>query len=82
MSLRPLGIVLGLAVLLTAPAAMAQGLSQPFDASLYFGGFQFNGPGARAIAMGTAFIALADDASASEWNPAGLNVILKPEISL
>jgi hypothetical protein len=30
------------------------------------------GVGARAIAMGGAFVAIADDASATFWNPAGL----------
>jgi hypothetical protein len=30
------------------------------------------GPGARALGFGGAFIAIADDASAVEWNPAGM----------
>jgi hypothetical protein len=30
------------------------------------------GSGARAMAMGGAFIATADDATAASWNPAGL----------
>lgn len=30
------------------------------------------GPGARSLGLGAAFIALADDVSAIEWNPAGL----------
>ncbi|MCJ7813427.1 hypothetical protein MUP95_08970, partial [bacterium] len=29
-------------------------------------------PGARAAGMGEAFVALADDATAAYWNPAGL----------
>ena len=32
----------------------------------------FEGPGSRAQGMGGAFVALADDASAAYWNPAGL----------
>jgi long-chain fatty acid transport protein len=45
--------------------------------------FQFNfaTPGARANAMGRAFIGLADDATAAETNPAGLVILTKPEVS-
>lgn len=43
--------------------------------------FNFNNPGARAAALGGAFVSLADDATAAEANPAGLTAILKPEIS-
>jgi len=39
------------------------------------------GSGARAIGMGGAFIAIADDATAASWNPAGLVQLEKPEIS-
>ena len=40
------------------------------------------GSGARAQGMGGAFIAVADDATAASWNPAGLIQVEKPEISL
>lgn len=40
------------------------------------------GSGARALAMGGAFIAVADDATAASWNPAGLKHLLKPEVSV
>ena len=40
------------------------------------------GSGARALGMGGAFIAVADDATAASWNPAGLKHLLRPEISL
>lgn len=43
--------------------------------------FSFVNPGARSTAMGGAFIALADDATATEANPAGLNLLVKPEVS-
>jgi long-subunit fatty acid transport protein len=43
--------------------------------------FNFNNPGARAIGLGGAFISLADDATATESNPAGLTTLIKPEIS-
>jgi long-subunit fatty acid transport protein len=41
----------------------------------------FAGGGARALAMGGAFIALADDATATEFNPAGLWQLRQPEIA-
>ena len=44
-------------------------------------GFNFSAPGARSTGMGGAFIALADDATAAETNPAGLTTLLRPEIS-
>ncbi|MGC9315763.1 MAG: hypothetical protein ACP5G4_09105, partial [bacterium] len=34
--------------------------------------FLLIGPGARATGMGEAFVAIADDATATYWNPAGL----------
>jgi long-subunit fatty acid transport protein len=40
------------------------------------------GSGARAIGMGSAFIAVADDATAASWNPAGLTQLERPELSL
>ncbi|MFC2083104.1 hypothetical protein ACFLSG_03600, partial [Candidatus Bipolaricaulota bacterium] len=45
-------------------------LSVSADGSLR--GSILNGIGARAMAMGGAFTALADDATAAFWNPAGL----------
>ena len=39
------------------------------------------GSGARAVGMGGAFIAVADDATAASWNPAGLTQLKKPEMS-
>jgi long-subunit fatty acid transport protein len=39
------------------------------------------GSGARATGMGGAFIAVADDATAASWNPAGLIHLEKPEVS-
>ncbi|OQX06999.1 MAG: hypothetical protein BWK80_50080 [Desulfobacteraceae bacterium IS3] len=40
------------------------------------------GSGARALGMGGAFIAIADDATAASWNPGGLTQLRKPEISV
>ena len=39
------------------------------------------GSGARAMGMGNAFIAIADDATAASWNPGGLSRLEKPELS-
>ncbi|HEY2091686.1 MAG TPA: hypothetical protein VGJ81_07355 [Thermoanaerobaculia bacterium] len=44
--------------------------------------FNFGNPGARSLGMGGAFIGLADDASATEANPAGLTILRKPEFSI
>lgn len=39
------------------------------------------GSGARALGMGGAFIAVADDATAASWNPGGLIQLESPEVS-
>jgi long-subunit fatty acid transport protein len=44
--------------------------------------FSILGAGARAAGMGGAFTAVADDASAASFNPAGLALLVKPEVSL
>ena len=44
-------------------------------------GFNFNAPGARSAGLGGAFIPLADDATAAETNPAGLTILLYPQVS-
>ena len=40
------------------------------------------GSGARALGMGGAFLARADDATAASWNPAGLSYLRRPEVSV
>jgi len=58
-------MIVGLALILVLSAvAMADGMGA-------FSAFK-NGVGARALAMGGAFVAVADDATAACWNPAGL----------
>lgn len=67
-----------LAVLLTFPAA-----AQNTDIEALSGlQFSFGNPGARSLAMGGAFLGLADDASAAEANPAGLTILRKTEVSI
>lgn len=45
------------------------------------GAFLKMGVGARALGMGSAFTAVADDATAAFWNPAGLALLQKHEAS-
>jgi len=40
------------------------------------------GAGARAAGMADAFVAIADDATAASWNPAGLTQLERPELSI
>lgn len=44
--------------------------------------FNFSNPGARSLGFGGAFAALADDATASYANPAGLVQLARPEVSV
>jgi len=64
-------ILLVIVILAGVNSVMAQGLID----------FNFIGAGARARAMGGAFIGGADDATAASWNPAGLVYLEKPEAS-
>lgn len=43
--------------------------------------FTVQGAGARAMGLGGAFIAVADDATAVSFNPAGLAQLMQPEVS-
>lgn len=59
----------------SATGALAQGSLQiPMQ-------FDFLNPGARSLAVGSAFAGLADDATAAFTNPAGLTILTLPEIS-
>lgn len=44
--------------------------------------FDLLAPGARALGLGGAFAAVADDATAAEANPAGQTILTRPEISV
>ncbi len=48
----------------------------------YSNGLNLNGMGTKAISMGGAFIAVADDYSAVFWNPAGLTQMDKANLSV
>ena len=47
----------------------------------YAASFLESGVGARALGMGSAFCALADDGHAFYWNPAGLALVRRPRLS-
>ena len=61
------------------PAARIQGILR--DPAEIPSSFNPVGSGARALAMGGAFIAVADDATAASWNPGGLIQLERPEVS-
>jgi hypothetical protein len=63
-----------------ALSASAQDVLPP--ASLNAGAVMVPGFGARAMGMGGAFVAVADDATAVYWNPAGLAQLSKAEFAL
>ncbi len=58
--------------IITVVCLMAFVLTGNANAEKYAGEFMALGGGARAMAMGSAFTALADDATATFWNPAGI----------
>jgi long-chain fatty acid transport protein len=80
--MRRLAVLLLTGFVLT-PAVPAAGGDKGLINSETFSGFQFNfnNPGARALGMGGAFVAVADDATAVIANPAGLTILQRPELS-
>ena len=64
-----------LALALVAGEAWAQAGPTTFQ-------FSFSNPGARSLGLGGAFVALADDATAAFANPAGLQQLVRAEISV
>ncbi len=57
-------------------------LAAGLTTGLFANGLNLNGFGARATAMGGAFVGLADDYTAVFWNPAGLALIKMPTFGL
>ena len=68
--------VLARCVAFVPPAAAQTGQTAQFPLQ-----FDFLNPGARSLALGSAFTAVADDATAAFTNPAGLTFLVKPEVS-
>jgi long-subunit fatty acid transport protein len=70
------------ALLIALTFLVAPGIAQTNTENFAQFRFNFNNPGARATGIGGAFMSIADDATASEANPAGLTTLLRPELSL
>jgi tetratricopeptide (TPR) repeat protein len=71
---KPVAAVLFMAAWLLPAAVSAQSGGQP-------GAFLYYGVGGRALAMGGAYTAIADDATAAYWNPAGLAQLQRKELT-
>lgn len=56
--------------------------SSGWEFGKYAGEFMYIGVGGRALGMGSAYAAVANDVTAGYWNPAGLARIEYPQISL
>lgn len=69
---------LAAAALVFSPVAARAGSEQGGQA----GAFMSYGVGGRALAMGGAYYAISDDATAGYWNPAGLAQLQRKEITL
>jgi len=77
-----IGITIGLIVVLCAGSANADLIPILGGQRVGISGLQFLkvGVGARAAAMGGAFAAVADEASALYWNPAGVTQSMGPQV--
>ena len=73
-------LLLSVTIVVLAGAGGAQPLALT-DEEIYRN-FQFNfiNPGARALGMGGAFIAVADDPTTAQANPAGLDSLREPQV--
>src|SRR3972149_5404206 len=60
------------ALVVALPFLLPAAFPSPVLATKYAGEFLKAQLGARAIGMGGAFVAVADDATAPYWNPAGM----------
>ena len=72
MSLKKIIVAAGLLITVALQA-------RPSEAGVIFLGI---GPGARPTGMGDSFVAIADDATATYWNPAGLGFQTGKEATL
>src|SRR5262245_287914 len=74
--MRRFRVIVIATALLSLPAA---GLAQNNEDQNFF---DFSLPGARGRAIGGAFVAVADDATAAYSHPAGLTPLFRPEVSI
>jgi long-subunit fatty acid transport protein len=79
---RESGRLFGLVALASLGAAPAMAQEGQDEIDLQGRTSVILGSGARALGMGGAFLARADDATAASWNPAGLSYLRRPELSL
>lgn len=74
---RASAVVMASGVMIWAAGAFGQ-TNDKVNAGIQF---NFSSPGARSLAFGGAFVALADDATAAFTNPAGLTSLSLPEVA-
>jgi long-chain fatty acid transport protein len=75
--MKALAGLLTIAMLLLTGVMYGQGINPLIGISEY----NFYGSGARAFAMGNAFVGLADDVTGGSWNPAGIWEIESPMLA-
>ncbi len=68
--------------IVTAVFLSISAVSSASAASAFAGEFLALGAGARAMALGSAFVAIADDPTATYWNPAGLTRLADRQVHL
>lgn len=75
-------VILGILIMVMAPG-IAMGGTKPFEkVGTYSAQFLKIGTSARAAGMGSAFTAVANDATAMYWNPAGMVEINRTQVTL
>ncbi|MBW7995402.1 MAG: hypothetical protein FVQ81_02290 [Candidatus Glassbacteria bacterium] len=82
-AIRLLALLSAAAVVAAPGDTLAQSFWRKNDRNTFIRNvqFNFNIPSARAVGLGGAFVAIADDATAGMANPAGLTILTKPEVS-
>ncbi len=71
-------IILGLIIIISIDLSVSYSNANPANTGL---SFLKIGAGSRAVGMGEAYVAIANDASGTYWNPAGLTQINGTELS-
>ncbi|MBI5210305.1 MAG: PorV/PorQ family protein [Elusimicrobia bacterium] len=79
--IRPAAARLAAAGLVFAAFSLAPAAAAAREAGGQVGSFLFYGVGGRALAMGGAYYGISDDANAMYWNPAGLTLVQRKEVS-
>lgn len=74
------GLRIFILIFLLSTITFTNGNSGSIVKAKYAGEFIATGVGARALGMGGAFVAIANDASAGYWNPAGISHLNYPQL--